>query len=66
MSNKINNDKTVNKKKAGKKVQVWVKKETLQYEQELRTLQIELLKFQNHVKDKGLNLYACSFFETEK
>jgi polyphosphate kinase 2 len=38
------------------KVQVWVKKETLAYEKELRTLQVELLKFQNHVKDKGLKI----------
>ena len=41
-------------KKKKNKVQIWVKKETLEYEEELRKLQIELLKFQNHVKDKGL------------
>lgn len=40
----------------GKKVQIWVKKETLEYEKELTRLQIELLKFQNHVKDKGLKV----------
>ncbi|WP_108062749.1 polyphosphate kinase 2 [Poseidonibacter lekithochrous] len=39
-----------------KKVQIWVKKETLEYERELTTLQIELLKFQNHVKEKGLKV----------
>lgn len=39
-----------------KKVQIWVKKDTLEYEQELTKLQIELLKFQNHVKDKGLKV----------
>ena len=38
------------------KVQVWVKKETLAYEEELEKLQVELLKFQNHVKDKGLKI----------
>jgi len=38
------------------KVQVWVKKETLAYEKELAKLQVELLKFQNHVKDKGLKI----------
>ena len=38
------------------KVQIWVKKETLEYEKELRRLQVELLKFQNHVKDKGLKI----------
>ena len=39
-----------------KKVQIWVKKETLEYEKELTRLQIELLKFQNHVKEKGLKV----------
>ena len=38
------------------KVQVWVKKETIAYEKELAALQVELLKFQNHVKDKGLKI----------
>jgi polyphosphate kinase 2 len=42
-----------NEKKKNK-VQIWVKKETLEYEEELRKLQIELLKWQNHVKEKGL------------
>ncbi|MEN8147332.1 MAG: polyphosphate kinase 2 [Campylobacterota bacterium] len=42
--------------KKGKKVPVWVKKEVLAYEEELRTLQIELLKLQNHIKDQGLKL----------
>ena len=39
-----------------KKVQIWVRKETLTYEQELTKLQIELLKLQNHVKEKGLKV----------
>lgn len=43
-------------KTKGDKVQIWVKKETLEYEKELTKLQIELLKFQNHVKDKGLKV----------
>ncbi len=38
------------------KVQVWRKKETIEYENELHRLQVELLKFQNHVKDKGLKI----------
>jgi len=38
------------------KVQIWVKKEKLAYEKELIRLQVELLKFQNHVKDKGLKI----------
>lgn len=36
------------------KVQIWVKKSELKYEKELKNLQVELLKFQNHVKDQGL------------
>jgi len=54
--------KTKNKKKKEEstqkdgKVQIWVKKEKLEYEKELRRLQVELLKFQNHVKDKGLKI----------
>jgi polyphosphate kinase len=43
-------------KKKSKKVQVWIKKETLEYEKELTKLQIELLKFQNHVKEQGLKV----------
>jgi polyphosphate kinase 2 len=43
-------------KEKGKKVQIWVKKETLEYEKELTKLQIELLKFQNHVKEQGLKV----------
>jgi len=38
------------------KVQIWVKKEKLAYEAELAKLQVELLKLQNHVKDKGLKI----------
>ncbi|MDD3008070.1 MAG: polyphosphate kinase 2 [Arcobacter sp.] len=38
------------------KVQIWVRKETLEYEKELTRLQIELLKLQNHVKEKGLKI----------
>ncbi len=48
-------DKNSVKKREGK-VQVWVKEETLAYEKELAKLQVELLKFQNHVKDKGLKI----------
>ncbi len=40
----------------GKKIQLWVKKSTIEYEEDLHTLQIELLKLQNHVKDKGLKV----------
>lgn len=42
-----------NKKGAKKRVPVWVKEEVLNYEEELRALQIELLKMQNHIKESG-------------
>ena len=48
-----NNTKIKNKTE---KVQIWIKKETLAYEKELTRLQVELLKFQNHVKNKGLKI----------
>jgi len=49
--NKKESDK---RSKGGKKrVAVWVKDEVLQYESELKQLQIELLKMQNHVKETG-------------
>lgn len=35
---------------------VWVKKSVLDYESQLKDLQIELLKLQNHVKNKGLKV----------
>ena len=48
--------KTLENKNKSEKVQIWVKKETLLYEKELKRLQVELLKLQNHVKDKGLKI----------
>jgi len=44
------------KKEDDNKIQIWVKKETLAYEKELNFLQIELMKLQRHVKDKGLKI----------
>jgi polyphosphate kinase 2 len=38
------------------RVSVWVKQSTLEYEEELRNLQIELIKVQNHVKTCGLRI----------
>jgi len=38
------------------KVQVWMKKCEVNYEKELKKLQVELIKFQNHVKDQGLKV----------
>ncbi len=48
--------KCVDKKKAKNRVPVWVKQSRLQYERELKRLQIELLKMQNFIKDEGLRL----------
>jgi len=44
------------KMKAKGKVQIWKKIETIEYEKELASLQVELLKFQNYVKEKGLKI----------
>ena len=46
--------KYANSKK--KRVPVWIKEEVLEYEEQLRELQIELLKLQNYVKEKGLKI----------
>ncbi len=43
-------------KEKGNKVQIWVKKKTLEYEKELTQLQVELLKMQNDVKKEGKKL----------
>ena len=48
--------KSLNKSKGGKKVPVWVKKETLAYEEELQELQVELLKMQQYVKENKLKI----------
>jgi polyphosphate kinase 2 len=37
----------------GNKIQILVKKETFAYEKELKKLQVELLKMQNHIKETG-------------
>ena len=50
--NKKESDKR-DKKDGKKRVAVWVKEEVLQYEDELKQLQIELLKMQNHIKETG-------------
>ena len=55
-SNNENFLNTKNKKSKVKKVRIWVKKDTLAYQNELKSLQIELLKLQNYVKDKGLKV----------
>jgi polyphosphate kinase 2 len=45
-----------NKKGKCARTAVWIKNDTLEYEKELRRLQIELLKLQNHVKANGLKV----------
>jgi len=49
-------EKRHNKDSKNRRVPVWVKTEVLEYEKELKKLQIELLKMQNHIKDKGLKV----------
>ena len=49
----IKNRDTVQEKN---RVSVWVKRSTLEYEEELRNLQTELIKVQNHVKSCGLRI----------
>lgn len=44
------------KSKIEERLPVWVKRSVLEYEEELKNLQIELLKLQNHVKDEGLKI----------
>ena len=53
--NEIYNNGSNGKGNSGK-IQIWVKKETLAYEKELNFLQIELMKLQRHVKEKGLKV----------
>jgi polyphosphate kinase 2 len=48
--------KNKDKKKNKNRLPVWVKKFTLEYEEELHKLQIELLKLQIHIKKKGLRV----------
>ncbi len=48
--------KNKDKEPAEDRTAVWVKKSTLAYEKELKMLQIELLKMQQHIKSKGHRL----------
>ncbi len=41
------------KKHSDIRKQIWIKKSVLDYEEQLHSLQIELLKLQNHVKEQG-------------
>ena len=48
--------KNLDKKPSKERVAVYIKKSTIEYELELKKLQIDLLKLQNHVKEKGLRI----------
>jgi polyphosphate kinase 2 len=50
--------KNKDKPKTKSRRAVWVKKFTLEYEDELHKLQIELLKMQKHIKGMGLRILA--------
>ncbi|XOF32406.1 MAG: polyphosphate kinase 2 [Candidatus Electrothrix sp. YB6] len=45
------------KEKKGRRA-IWIKKSTLEYEIELKTLQIELMKLQKHMKATGMRVLA--------
>jgi polyphosphate kinase 2 len=48
--------KNIDKKKVKGREPIWVKKFTLEYEEELHRLQIELLKLQKHVINRGVRI----------
>ncbi|MDR1285920.1 MAG: polyphosphate kinase 2 [Campylobacteraceae bacterium] len=52
---KAKKEQSDKKPKKGK-VQIWIKKSKLEYEEKLKDLQIELLKLQKHVKESGLRI----------
>lgn len=55
--NQKNIDKDTRKKNAKEeRLPIWVKQSVFEYEKELKELQIELLKLQNHIKDQGLKV----------
>lgn len=56
MKEQRQNEEDRRKNKKDGKIKIWVKEETLLYEEELKRLQVELLKFQNHVKAQGLKV----------
>lgn len=48
--------KNKDNKKSAKHTKLWIKAKTLDYEVELHRLQIELMKYQKHIKDNGLRV----------
>ncbi len=53
---KVAKEKDDKQKSTNRKVQIWVKQSKIDYEAELIKLQVELLKLQKHVKEKGLKI----------
>lgn len=53
---KCKREKTRIKKGKEPRLPVWKKESTLDYEKELKLLQMELLKLQNHVKETGMKI----------
>jgi polyphosphate kinase 2 (PPK2 family) len=50
--------KNMNKKEKKDRCAVWIKSATLDYEVELKTMQIELMKLQKHMKASGMRILA--------
>jgi len=49
-------ERRLHNKNGKKRVAVWIRQSVIAYEEELKILQVELLKLQKHVKEKGLKL----------
>ena len=50
--------KNMDKKEGKNRRAIWIKKATLDYEVELKTLQVELMKLQKHMKATGMRVLA--------
>lgn len=50
--------KNISKKEKDDRCAIWVKKATLEYEVELKNMQIELMKLQKHMKNTGMRILA--------
>ena len=49
-------ERRLHNKNGKKRIAVWIRQSVIEYEEELKILQIELLKLQKHIKEKGLKL----------
>ncbi|RUM33643.1 MAG: polyphosphate kinase 2, partial [Desulfobulbus sp.] len=50
--------KNISKKERNDRCAIWVKAATLEYEVELKNMQIELMKLQKHMKHTGMRILA--------